>query len=362
MRNPARALSRISEFARRNRVAIGLLSVGAALRSMVLLLVRPLTDVYYYDTEAARAIVQGVSPYGHFYGGLPLGILSTPGASNVFTYLPFTAIFFVPFYLAGDVRLGLILADTVIGACLVWSGYKRSLLASSAYLLFPFTILLSTVFLNNTVVAMLFIALFFAMERRGKGLVGASFFGVALASIQFSWFIFPFVALYYLREGRWKEPLVIVGVAAAIIAPYFFANPSAFVFDTLMFQFVRPTVAVVSYFGPLGYYVNLALNAFLLSSLNFSLPLYARLALVGSILPVFLYKARGSTRVALYSGLYLLFSVFVLSNDFFVSYTELPFFLILLYFGSPRVKRRMTAMGRGGGGILKSVRRGVGED
>ncbi|MBI3841528.1 MAG: hypothetical protein HY297_06240 [Thaumarchaeota archaeon] len=336
----------LRDFLRRNRVAIVVLSVGAALRSLVMLVVKPLTDVYYYDTEAARALVQGVNPYGHFYGGLPLGILTTPGAANVFTYLPFTAMFFVPFYLAGDVRLGLILADIIIGACFVWAGLRRSLLASSVYLFFPFTILLSTVFLNNTVVSMLFIALFFALERRGRGLLGATCFGIALATVQFSWFVFPFVAYYYLRGRRWKEPLLIVGVAALIIAPYFVANPSAFVFDTLMFQFVRPTVAVVSYFGPLGYYVNLALNAILLSVVHASLPLYARVGLVGAILPVFLYKMKGSQRLALYSGLYLLLSVFVLSNDFFISYTELPFLLLLFYATTPRGKKTLKAIGR----------------
>jgi len=192
---------------------------------------------------------------------------------------------------------------------------------------------------------MLFIALFFAFERKGKGLLGASCFGVALASIQFSWFIFPFVAYYYLRDRRWKEPLAIVGVAAMIIAPYFAANPSAFVYDTIYFQFVRPTAAVVSYLGPFGYYVNLALNAFLLSSLHLSLPFYARALIVGALLPLFIYKVRGSRKLALYSGAFLLISIFVLSNDFFISYTELPLVLLLFYMTSSRGKRALWSIG-----------------
>jgi len=341
-------LARVRHFLSRNRLTVSILGLGAALRSLFMLVFRPLTDVYYYDTEAARALVQGLNPYGHFYGNLPAGILSTPGAGNVFTYLPFTAIFFVPFYLAGDVRLGLVFADVVIGASLVWAGYNRSVLAPAFYLLLPFTILLSTVFLNDTVVAMLFIALFFVFERRGKGLLGASCFGIALASIQFSWFVFPFVAYYYLRGRRWKEPLAILAVPALIITPYLLANPTAFIYDTLTFQFVRPTMAVVGYFGPLGYYVNLALNAFLLTFLHVSLPLSLRVGIVASMLPIFLYKMRGGHRLALHSGVFLLVSVFVVSNVFFISYIELPLVLLLFYAVSARGKRTLKSIRRRG--------------
>jgi hypothetical protein len=343
---PRPTISRLKALVTRNRLVLSIVALGTAIRSAVMLLVRPLTDVYYYDTEAAKSVVLGLNPYGHYYGNLPAGILTTPGAANVFTYLPFTALFFVPFYLAGDVRLGLIFADAVIGLSLAWASYKRSVLAPSVYLLFPFTIILSTVFLNNTVVSILFISLFFALERRGKPLLAASCFGIALASIQFSWFIFPFVAYYYLRDRRWKEPLVIVAVAATIIAPYLLANPSAFIFDTISFQFVRPTVAVVSYLGPLGYYVNLALNAFLLSAFQFSLPLYARVGAVLTLLPVFLYKAKGSRRLAFYSAVYFLLSVFVLSNDFFISYTELPLVLLLFYSATSKGRRNLQSVSR----------------
>ena len=77
--------------------------------------------------------------------------------------------------------------------------------------------------------------------------------------------------------------------------------------------------------------------------------------MVAAALPLFLRRARGSQKIALYSGVYLLLSIFVLSNDFFISYVELPFFLFLFYLASPKVKRTLDSVGRKKGAALARV-------
>ena len=79
--------------------------MAVAARLVLILLVPPTTDVYYYDAQAAEALIAGSSPYAHTFTGIPPRLV-TPGAANVFAYLPFTALYLVPFRLLGDVRFG----------------------------------------------------------------------------------------------------------------------------------------------------------------------------------------------------------------------------------------------------------------
>ena len=53
-------------------------------RLVLILLVPPTTDVYYYDTQAAEALIAGSSPYAHTFTGIPPRLV-TPGAASVFT-------------------------------------------------------------------------------------------------------------------------------------------------------------------------------------------------------------------------------------------------------------------------------------
>ncbi|MDA4118893.1 MAG: hypothetical protein OK455_11200, partial [Thaumarchaeota archaeon] len=125
-----------------------ILAIAVAVRIYVVVAFPPVTDVYYYDTQAAQLILHGVSPYGHSFAGIPPS-LATPGAQDVFAYLPFTAIYFVPFYLLGDVRFGAIAADVIIGLCLFQFQKRWSMVAAAIFLLIPF----STYYMNDALPA-----------------------------------------------------------------------------------------------------------------------------------------------------------------------------------------------------------------
>ena len=99
-------------------------------------LLPPLLDVYYYDAQAARALLAGINPYGLTYVGIPAW-LSTPGASNVFAYLPGVVLFLAPFGALWDVRLGLVFADVLVGLCIYSLPGKRATLASLSFFLLP---------------------------------------------------------------------------------------------------------------------------------------------------------------------------------------------------------------------------------
>jgi len=93
--------------------------VAVALAVRLVLLVTPFVyvpDVYYYDTQAAHALLSGSNPYGHNYT-VQAG-LATQGAGNVFAYLPGVVELLAPFGAAGDVRLGLVACDILVALAL----------------------------------------------------------------------------------------------------------------------------------------------------------------------------------------------------------------------------------------------------
>jgi hypothetical protein len=181
---------------------------------------------------------------------------------------------------------------------------------------------------------MLFIAGWLVLEKSGRGVPGAACLGLALASSQFSFLILPFALFYYLRVGRWKEPLVAGLLAALVVAPFFAAGPAAFVSETITFQFERDTAALIAAGGPTGFVLNPSLNAMLISGFGVSAPVYLKV-LIEAILALPLLRVRGLRSLVRNSFLFTLASVFILPNDFFWAYLELPFMLLLFWVSSP---------------------------
>ena len=95
----------------------------------------------------------------------------------------------------------------MIGACLFFAGGRLRLASTLFFLFLPYTIALSTALLNVSVLAMVFVSLFLLLESRGKSLLASLCLGLALATVQFIWLVLPLVAVYYLRQRRWREPL-----------------------------------------------------------------------------------------------------------------------------------------------------------
>jgi hypothetical protein len=305
--------------------------VAIAARLLLIALLSPGSDVFYYDQQAAQTLLAGANPYTHTFTGIPSS-LATPGAERVFAYLPFTAIYLIPFYLLGDIRFGFLVADAIIGFSLYSLGGRWSSLSSLVFLLMPFTLIFSTFYLNNSLISMAFLSLFFLFEKRGNRVGTATALGVSLASIQLAWLLFPFLAYYLVRSGRAKDLALSILVPAAIILPFAIWSFSDFFSSTIAFEFGRPTLNLVTATGPLGLTLNLSLNGFLQTFTNSTLPSLARVGTMVILLPVLLLRTRNLHQVLFNGGLFTVISVFVLPNNFFWAYTELPFLLFLALF------------------------------
>jgi hypothetical protein len=320
--------------------------VAVAARLLLVVLVPPTTDVYYYDTQAAEALIAGSSPYAHTFTGIPSRLV-TPGAENVFSYLPFTALYLVPFRLLGDVRLGLILADILIALTLYLSAEKRGMAIAGVYLFTPFVVVFSTIYINNAVISMLFLALFFYFEKKGGQLLAPLCLGLSLASIQVVWLILPVILYYQSRERKFRDILIELATAFLVILPFALLDFNSLFYETVSFQFSRPVLEVVTITGPidlslgalLNLNLNLSLNGFLLTLSGLTLPLWSRAGALAVVLPLVLRRVKDLSTMAYCAGVFLLVALFVLPSDFFLPYIELPFFLFLRYFTfrTPRV-------------------------
>jgi hypothetical protein len=240
----------------------------------------------------------------------------------------------------GDIRFGLVLGDLLVGFCIYSLRGRWRTIATAVFLFAPFSILLSTVYTNNLLIGVLFVSLFSVLEEKKKGSrghAGAVSLGIALAANQLIWFVFPFVAYRYVLSGRWVLALLAASVAGLVMLPFVVATgASNFVYETLTFQFIRPTLPLVSYIEPTGYNVNLALNAITLSLFHFALPGALRVALVLVAL-LFCLKRATTDQVRmmlLQASLFATVAIFVLPNNLFWAYVELPIVTFLLFLAS----------------------------
>jgi hypothetical protein len=293
----------------------------------------PESDVYYFLSQAAQVLLSGGNPYVHTYTGIPSGLL-TPGAQQVFAYLPFSAVYSVPFFMAGDVRYGLALGDLVVGGCLYLYGGRWRSSAAAVFLLLPPLWLFSTVYPNVAVISMVFIALFFLLDSRGRGVAAAACIGIAAATVQFSLLMMPAVLYYFARTRRWTEALVSVGVALLVVAPFLAASPSAFISETVSFQLSRTVLPLVGSGPPVGFTLNPSADAVALAATGAAVPAYAR-AVAALVTVVFTLRATSLRYVARNTAILIGVSSFVLPTDFFWAYLELPFMLALFWLVSP---------------------------
>ncbi len=285
-------------------------------------------DVYYYDTQAAQALLSGANPYGHHYVVPPS--LQTPGAQNSFAYLPGVVLFLSPFGLAGDTRLGLVACDLLVAFALLYMGGKWAALASGAFLLLPVTVLFSTWYPNNTLIGIAMLGLAIAFETRGKSAVSAVFLGAALASSQLVWLVYPFLLIHNLKTRRFKETLLGVGVAGALVAPFLAWNPSAFIHDTVFFELGRPVQMLLTP-EPFGINVNPTISGLSVTAFGVGVPLAIKAALLLILLVFLLYRTKSPSVVLLNGSYFLLAAIFILPNDFSWWYLELPFQLLLAW-------------------------------
>lgn len=299
------------------------LVVGVAAR--VFLLAHPLaaTDVTYYNAQAASYLLRGVDPYGAAYS-VPAQ-LATPGAQDVFAYLPGVFAFLVP---GGSAAL--VICDVAVGFGLYLLPSRSRALWGSAFLLFPPFALFSTSFPNDILPAIAFVVLGIALGERGMPLPSAILWGLAFASSQAAWFVFPFYAARLLKAKEHLSLLVSLAVALAVVLPFLAWGPGAFVHDVLLFQLGRSPVPFLSS-GPFGVNVNPSLQG-ILASFGGSAPLFLRAGVAALSLALLLGKSgRAPSSLALGAGAFVAVALWLLSADFFWSYTELPVALLLAW-------------------------------
>lgn len=319
---------------------------AAAVRLLMIWLLPPLVDVYYYDSQAVRALLLGSNPYGHLYTGIP-SWLATPGAQRVFAYFPGVVLFLAPFGAFGDVRPGLVVADLVIAWSLYSLGGRRSAAAAAFFLLAPWGFLFSTSYPDNSLVAMAFVGLAFLWESKGKTCASGFALGVSLASSQLAWLVYPFFLLSSLKERWFREVLISLATVFLLVLPFLAWDSGTFFYDTISFQFVRPAQSIVTS-EPFGLNFNPTLSGVTHTLLGISAPLPLRVGVAIILLTFFLYSSRDIRGLALNASLFLLAAIFILPSDFSWWYFEFPFQTLLTWFvlshdGASRVRAQESA-------------------
>lgn len=314
---------------RAESAVLAALFIGGGVRLLLLVLPAPfLTDVYYYDAQAAAFLVHGTDPYGQTYS-VPLPLV-TPGAGNIFAYLPGLFVFVVPAWALWDPRLGLVVADLLVAVCLWLLRTPRASFYSAAYILLPPTVLFSTWFINDGLPAITFILLAVFFERRHMVWPAGVLWGLSLASSQEAWLVFPFYAYLSIRRRNAWGPLVSIGSAAAVIVPFLLRNPVAFVNDTIVFQFSREAATFIST-GPFGLNINPSLEG-VLRSFGLSLPLLIRGVIAAMVFLLILLKTRRTLSSTLFSAaLFSVVGLVILAGNVYWAYFELPFALLLAW-------------------------------
>lgn len=265
-------------------------------------------DVYYVDSQAANMTLNLQNPY-----------TSTFHVHNYtwafFAYLPMISIYYVPFYVLGDIRYGNIFADVLIMLALFWIGksFNRGIAiwAPLTFAILPWAIWLTSIAATNIMIGTAFLMLALASLLRKKFVTAAIFLGLAVASNQLVALLLPLFGFYYWKQRKLSQFTVSLAVCAARILPYFVSAPSNFFAAVFELQFVRYLQPV----GPFSLYSVL--------SLNFGIQLNSLIRVAIFSLPfaliTFAPKKR-STTVVISVGAVLFLAAFVLPVNGFWNY------------------------------------------
>ena len=192
-------------------------------------------DVYYADNQSAKLILDLKNPYSN-------GVFVN-GYDYVFVYLPMVALYYVPFYLLGDIRFGNIVADILIilSVYLIAKSINRgaAFFAALAFAVLPLSILLTSISSTNIMIGTSFLTFSVAVLLKKKYLAAAIFLGMAMATNQLVLLALPPIIYYFSVERKVSYFLGSVLFSAGIILPFFINNPRNFINDVILFQFGR---------------------------------------------------------------------------------------------------------------------------
>jgi Gpi18-like mannosyltransferase len=194
-------------------------------------------DVYYVDNEAAKLILNLQNPYSQ-------NLVTNGHTLNMFAYLPMVPLYYSPFYLLGDIRLGNIFADVLIMFSLYFISKSinrgAAFFAPLAYAILPFSIWLTSVASTNIMIGTAFLTVSIAALLKKKHLAASIFLGLSLATNQLVFLALPLLLFYFWREHKTSYFLGSLLVTTGIILPFFIQDTFRFIYDVILFQFQRP--------------------------------------------------------------------------------------------------------------------------
>ncbi len=235
-------------------------------------------DVYYVDNQAAKLILDFQNPYSQ-------NLIAHGYALNMFAYLPMVPIYYAPFYLLGDIRLGSIFADILIMFSLYFIAKSinrgAAFFAPLAYAILPFSIWLTSVASTNIMIGTSFLAVSTAALLRKKHLAAAIFLGLALATNQLVFLALPLFFIYFWRERKILYFLGSLLVTAGIVLPFLLQDTFRFIYDVILFQFQRPLQinGIFSLYSLINTTTGLSLTSWIRVALFFAATLIAVICL-----------------------------------------------------------------------------------
>ena len=154
-----------------------IITIGVAIRLALLpvslLLAKPV-DIYIVDAQAPRLLLNLQNPYTYNYSVHNYTLSS-------FAYLPMVPIYYLPFYLLGDIRYGNIFADVLIMLASYWIAKTINrgvaLYAPLTFAVLPASIWLTSVAATNIMIGTAFLMLSFAALLRKNSTVAAVLLG-----------------------------------------------------------------------------------------------------------------------------------------------------------------------------------------
>jgi hypothetical protein len=265
-------------------------------------------DVYYVDKQAAKLTLELQNPYVQAIDIQGHGIYP-------FVYLPMVAVYYIPFYLIGDIRFGNIVADILIILSIYWIAKSinkgAAFFAPLAFALLPFSVWLTSVAATNMMIGTAFLTLSIAALLYKKYLPSAIFLGIALATNQLLALTLPLIIYWFWREHKLSYFFGSLAVTAGIVLPFLITAPSRFIYEVGFFQFDR-ALQVDGAFS-LYSFINLTTGQ--------SIPTWLRIGLfiLIALTAVIGLKLKPSLLIPLI-GLVLLSGAFILPVNGFLNY------------------------------------------
>lgn len=213
-------------------VVIVMIGAGAA---MVLASPKPLIDDWFMLQAATTGLAHGHNIYtAHWTSGIHFE------ASNIFVYLPGSALFLLPFHaLFGDVRFGILAAMGITGLLLTRMAGPRVLgFAGCLILLYPRALFgLEQSWIDLLILCGLCVTInLVKAERFGWAVVSLA---VCLTLKQTAWILLPLAVLW--RPFGWRRAVMAGATALLFIAPWAIAAPHAFYEGAVHYNLSLPT-------------------------------------------------------------------------------------------------------------------------